>query len=302
MNYEQEIIFGDPSKFALRFYPETNCLSKPGNFVYGFVHMIIGGKLIGTSEESCDLYTWMGSASIWLENIRKYQGDFSYPITDQLNNEDLFNIFTESNSLKEYVESKFPDLPKLDSRLFSLHRVHIDETIDAYTIICYESNHQLKFIWKGWHSPCPKEEIGQLNSFTVEYPVYLEAMDGCMEYLTNYTKAIENIRLLPLMQKFKKNISEELQKNKFEIVEVNNSQNKLPWWIEEYWIATKQPVAPHNTFFITFLTDKHWERGTKFVSEIRVSYKKLKSYDDLDYQITALDMRKGNFEEKLIFF
>ena len=80
---------------------------------------------------------------------------------------------------------------------------------------------------------------------------------------------------------------------------MNKDPDDLSWWMEEKWIIRNKAG---KRLLVNFLTDKLWENGKKRVEEVAISTSELKSYQDTDQLLVLLDMRKGNFEEKLEAF
>ena len=69
--------------------------------------------------------------------------------------------------------------------------------------------------------------------------------------------------------------------------------------MEETWIIQNKAG---KRLIVNFLTDKLWENGKKKVEEIAISTSEMKSYQDENQIVLVLDMRKGNFSEKLEVF
>tara|TARA_B110000211_G_C14022845_1_gene528469 strand:- start:918 stop:1265 length:348 start_codon:yes stop_codon:yes gene_type:complete len=105
------------------------------------------------------------------------------------------------------------------------------------------------------------------------------------------------------MKKYKSLLLKGFTTNKFELVQIENNDQDIPWWIEERWTIKHLNLKGRNsTLFITFLTDRGWENGTKFVYRISVGTSKMKTYSDFESELLNLEMQKGNFEEKLNVF
>lgn len=105
------------------------------------------------------------------------------------------------------------------------------------------------------------------------------------------------------MQKYKEVLRKGFTQRAFELTQIEKEIDTLPWWIEEIWTIISIRRINNNTgLFVTFLTEKSWENGTKNVAEVLVSTSKLKHYSDIDTCLLSLDMRKGNFEDKLVIF
>ncbi|MEM8891999.1 MAG: hypothetical protein AAGD28_28730 [Bacteroidota bacterium] len=101
------------------------------------------------------------------------------------------------------------------------------------------------------------------------------------------------------MKKYKKTLHEGFKKRNFELVQINRDSEDLPWWVEEKWIIRNEA---NKRLIVNFLTDRMRENGNKRVEAIALSTSEMKSYQDTDQVLLSLDMRKGNFDEKLEVF
>jgi hypothetical protein len=105
------------------------------------------------------------------------------------------------------------------------------------------------------------------------------------------------------MKPYKIEILKEFKKRDFELISILDSKDEIPWWIEEKWTLKGIKSKSHNNkIIVNFLTSKDWENGTKTVDDIIITDSEMERYSDLSSKIVDLDMRKGNFEEKLIEF
>jgi len=98
------------------------------------------------------------------------------------------------------------------------------------------------------------------------------------------------------MKKYKEVLHTGFGNRGFEIIQMNKDPEDLPWWMEEIWVIQNKAG---KRLIVNFLTDKLWENGKKQVEEVAISTSGLKSYQDTDQLLVLLDMRKGNFDEKL---
>ncbi len=103
--------------------------------------------------------------------------------------------------------------------------------------------------------------------------------------------------------KYKESLRIELEKRTFELVQVFDSSDNLPWWIEEKWVVKQINTSIYyDKLIFTFLTERSWENGTKLVERISVGTKEMSDYSDTEFELLSIDMRKGNFDDKLEVF
>ena len=98
------------------------------------------------------------------------------------------------------------------------------------------------------------------------------------------------------MSTYKEALYQGFEKRGFEVIQINKDPELLPWWMEETWIIRNKAG---KSLLVNFLTDKLWQNGKKKVEEIAISTSEMQSYQDTDQLLLLLDMRKGNFDEKL---
>ncbi|WP_299683620.1 hypothetical protein [uncultured Dokdonia sp.] len=104
------------------------------------------------------------------------------------------------------------------------------------------------------------------------------------------------------MKQYKKDLLKGFGKRRFEITELHNGES-VPWWIEEKWIINGlKSEYPFEKLYVIFLTDKNWESGIKTVDEILVTELEMKNYSDYSSKIAEMNMRNGNFNDKLELF
>lgn len=101
------------------------------------------------------------------------------------------------------------------------------------------------------------------------------------------------------MKKYKEALYQGFVKRGFELIQRNKDPEDLPWWLEETWIMHNKAG---KRLIVNFLTDKLWQNGKKKVEEVALSTSEMQSYQDTGQLLLLLDMRKGDFREKLESF
>jgi len=102
-------------------------------------------------------------------------------------------------------------------------------------------------------------------------------------------------------KKYKKVLQQGFAHRELEVLLIEKEIDTLPWWIEELW-TIKPKHTNKNELFVVFMTDRSWESGTKHVEKVLLNTSKMKNYSDTECTLLSLDMRKGNFEEKVLLF
>jgi hypothetical protein len=174
----QEIIFGNKETFAIRY--KRGYKSEHRDFYYAHLHLILGGQIIGDSEEECFLLPWLAS----VKNInKKINNQFSRLENGEFLNrpdDEIFELIWKANGA---INLEYENLPVLDKSVWSYCHLSIDETTDAWLITMTEDKGNIKFIWKGWREPCPIERIGKLFSVTVERKYVIDTIEDCIKNL-----------------------------------------------------------------------------------------------------------------------
>jgi hypothetical protein len=177
------MIFGDKETFAINYRPQDlDYVNEP--YIWPHIHLILGGKFIGNPDEACMLGTWCGFKN-QVEKIKKNQGNLRHSAFEGLSDEEIFELIDKTNQLEEEFKPEFMYLPQLSTKLWYLHRITIDETIDGYYIMVIEENNQLKFMWisNGWYEP--QGEVGKLYTALVDYDEFFKTNSDFFAFLQN---------------------------------------------------------------------------------------------------------------------
>lgn len=154
----KEVIFGNQEQFAIRYI--VGYKSEAENYYYAFLHLILGGQIIGDPEEECFLPTW-------LNGIKRIKSEI-----------------INRNILKWKETDNKPDNEVLESNSLT-----IDETIDGWLISLIEEKENLKFIWKGLRNPCPKERIGEIYTVDVKREKVIDVIKECIATIEKELKS-----------------------------------------------------------------------------------------------------------------
>ena len=175
--------FGDKETFAIRYVPEFKSTYQGHTWYYAYLHLQLGGQIIGTIEESCSAPNWTYKAALLLDRLTNHFDKFSHPEFLNRTDQEIFELVWKSNQLDTEFDPQYAYLPQLDNNVWVYCGLGLGETIDAYLITITAFDNVIKFIWKGWRDPCPKHEIGILNSVSVDKDVVIETLDQCIKYV-----------------------------------------------------------------------------------------------------------------------
>lgn len=147
------------------------------------LHLILGGHIIGTIEESCSAQTWLSSASRLLDRLKSDFDKFKSPEFLGRSDYEIFELVWKANQSESEFLPEYHHLPQLNNVIWSYCALHLDETIDAYLITITGHGDKIKLIWKGWREPCPLDEIDKLHSVTVDKNLLIKTLSDCVKYV-----------------------------------------------------------------------------------------------------------------------
>ncbi|MFL5787122.1 MAG: Imm42 family immunity protein [Flavisolibacter sp.] len=173
-------IFGDTNIFAIQYKTDqSDTLSNR----LAYCHLILGNMLIGDKNETCLIGTW----GLMLENLKKHFEEnrvkLEQPIFKNLSLKEIFELIRKANLTEDECDPMYEYLPQMESDFWYRHKVRLDETIDAYSIIVIRSRENLKFIWEGWRKPCPPQQIGKIYSVEVPFDLFITTVNTYLNYI-----------------------------------------------------------------------------------------------------------------------
>ena len=106
---------------------------------------------------------------------------------------------------------------------------------------------------------------------------------------------------MKVTKKYQEQIRTELFRNDWEIIEIDADTD---WWVERHWKLRSTAKEFGFTLFLSFLVDPLTTDSGKspLISEVLASTVKPGSLLDRTKAVAELDMRKGQFAEKLKAF
>jgi hypothetical protein len=104
-----------------------------------------------------------------------------------------------------------------------------------------------------------------------------------------------------LSRLLKYQIEEKLNEQNWEIVQISTSEE---WWDDEHWkICSKH--NPSDCFYLCFIVDPLYENDGKqkpIISEIKALTVFPENRNDNLHSIASIQLKKGNFNQKLTVF
>jgi len=178
-----EKIFGNRTEFGIRYV--SGWKSDDSKYNFGKLHLLLNGHLIGDENETCLIGTWISSMEKNLVLIENNSNKLYHSEFHKRTDEEIFEIIYKSNQLPEEFNQKHIDLPVLPNEVWQNCNLSIDETIDAYLIAMICDRDIMKFIWKDWRDPCPKGQINELISISIEKTQVSSVINECLKYVNN---------------------------------------------------------------------------------------------------------------------
>ncbi len=173
--------FGDKNRFAIRYIPGYK--TKGSNYYYAFLHLVLSGQIIGDSNESCFLLSWLASMKELLNRIQERSEVMESGEFRDRSDEEIFELIWKANQLEDEFDLTYDYLPILDSSVWAACHLSIDETTDAWLITVTKEKDDLKFIWKGWRDPCPEDRIDKIYSVRIERELVIKTIKNCIHQL-----------------------------------------------------------------------------------------------------------------------
>lgn len=163
MNKTAEIKYwGNPDLFAIRY--DASCIEKD----FKRLHIMLGGQIIGDSNELCYFSTWIASIQQLYFRIKFKRSQLDLDISPYSRIE-LYELIKKSGQLEKDFSPEFIYLPKYDSQaIWARCNLSLDETTDAWDMYFLSNNDNVLFFWKGLRDPCPKNQIGLLYTIDIE--------------------------------------------------------------------------------------------------------------------------------------
>lgn len=180
-----EKIFGSRSEFGIRYI--SGWKTQDGDHCFAKLHLFLKGELIGDQDETCLVNSWISSMEEMLKLIRDYSTKLYHPEFCSRTDDEIFELIYKSNQLPDEFNEKYLYLPVLSNEVWQYCNVEIDETIDNYLLTMNCHKNVLKFIWKGWRSPCPKERINELLSISLDKDEVCQIIKECLDYVRRET-------------------------------------------------------------------------------------------------------------------
>ena len=66
----KEVYFGDEDQFAIRYLQGQKYIVNGHTWIYCFLHLRLGGQIIGDKEETCVAGVWIGGLERILEKLK----------------------------------------------------------------------------------------------------------------------------------------------------------------------------------------------------------------------------------------
>lgn len=177
--------FGDASRFAIRYRGSYHDPSS--RFSYAWLHLVLGGQLIGDPFESCVLSTWLIQVGLLRAKVLRVSTHGMEPIFRGRTNDERFELIQRANGSRT---PGYDHLPIPPAGIWNGHSISIDETTDAWSIGMIRTEDDLLFLWKGHRSPCPPALVDRLFTINVDLHEVVRAIDACLSQLRSESERI----------------------------------------------------------------------------------------------------------------
>ena len=179
------IFFGDKETFGIRYIPGFKLKNSHGSYhFYVYLHLVLGGQIIGNPEEECFLSgPWLSEMNRLQDNLH-YRFDYLYDKEfEGRSDEEIFEMIWKVNTLECDYDPKYLYLPKLDQVIWDICTFNLDETTDAWSLAVIKHNdHQLKFMWRKWNEHAlPKEASTDFFSIIIDKDFARDTINQCLQ-------------------------------------------------------------------------------------------------------------------------
>jgi hypothetical protein len=145
--------------------------------------LILGGQIIGDLHEICYLDSWKNSIEKLKDQLLNNFGSISNSEFIDRNDRKIF-LINKANQVQKDYNPDFYYFSVLENSVWNNCHFSIDQTTDTYTLYMIEFSGKIKFLWKSWGEPCPKDQTDKLFSIVVDREIVIET-------ISNFLKQIE---------------------------------------------------------------------------------------------------------------
>ena len=180
---QSSLIFGDESKFAIRYSECSVEYNYDHESKRAILHMVLNNTTVGNQFEECYLPTWYYKV-VKFRNFLDQNRDSLYPEQFRgFDDRQIFELILKSNQLSDDFDKYFLELPQLDNLIWLRHHLSLDETIDAFTTCFYVRDNIITVIIENWW---PKENnLNRSNILIskVDLDYFLRTLEEATEFL-----------------------------------------------------------------------------------------------------------------------
>jgi len=184
--------FGDPARFAIRYVPGYRYSDYPQPCAW--LHLVIGGQVIGDTAETCLTGTWLGQAEILRTKVEQRATLLAHEEFNDRSAEDVFELVWRANGQQSPGAEHLPQLP---GPVWANCHISFDETTDAWLIALVFVNGRTTFMWQGTREPCAPELIGELFTHTVDPDEVIAVIEECARTVSAEAPAYPALDMFP---------------------------------------------------------------------------------------------------------
>ena len=183
MTSDRTRFFGEPSAFGIRYKPGYRYRDYAHSFA--FLHLVIGGQIIGDPEESCQTDTWLRGLSHLRTRVVDHFDELEHEAFAGRTDRELHELIWKANQDPDQYDPRFSYLPSLSNRVWERCHISIDETTDSWLVAMLACQGRLKFLSQGVQPPCPQDLIGTLFQAEVDPGEVVQIIDQCTAVVLN---------------------------------------------------------------------------------------------------------------------
>jgi hypothetical protein len=176
-------ILGDKEQFAIRYTVPQDTHYDAGDPT-AVCQLVIGGKLITGTGQTCFLPTWLFNLTDHKNRIADARDHLFPKEFEGKTNREIFELISKSNQTEEEFNPDFLYLPQLDRDIHVRHSFIIDPALGACQPHFYVKHNQICFLVDGKNCFNNDDDNGHFFYHTLPLEIFYNTIDEAIVFVT----------------------------------------------------------------------------------------------------------------------